>query len=327
MNIELISLSACICDLKGNIVENNTEFLDLLERKNSNIYYIAIPADRQKLYNTIKLLKNGQKKCSKFTITLQEKKKFVQVFASKISENNLLFIFNDITNFKKREEELLSSIIASEEKERRRLANELHDNLSPILSTIKLYTNLIKKKVTNIQKEYIQKLEEITDLAIKISKEISYNLTPSILEDFGLAVAIEKFVKLINTTQSLEIQINTNNYKLSKRIMTEYILYHTVKELINNTIKHSKANKVIIDLRSTDNLIILYYKDNGKGFNINQYKNDYKGLGIRNIINKITSFGGSCEILSSPGQGMKAIITLPIQKIKNYEFYNYNYRR
>ena len=327
MRLKQLPVPACICDAKGNILQTNKLFEQLIEGKCYNIYNLASPSERQKIFNNIKSLSQGLHKSFIITLSCHNYKTIVtEIHATPYNNDQVLLLIHDITNFKKKEEELLSSIITSEEKERRRIATELHDNLSPVLSTIKLYASLLKKKIPGRQKDLAGKLEELTEQAIKIAKEISYNITPSILDDFGLAVAIKKFADFVNATQSVDIQIKTDNYTLTERQMAESILYHIAKELINNTIKHSKATKAVLELRSTDNLIILYYRDNGQGFDPQSQLDKGKGLGLRNITHKISSFNGTCEIISSPGQGMMAIITLPTQKSKSqsHELHNSN---
>ncbi|HPD66343.1 MAG TPA: Cache 3/Cache 2 fusion domain-containing protein [Bacteroidia bacterium] len=226
----------------------------------------------------------------------------------------ILTIARDITDRKKAEQKIISTIVETEERERKRFAADLHDVLAPILTTIKLFTDLIIKGETKkiSQEEIIRNIDELVDQAITTTKEISNNIRPNVLQDFGLAVAIRDFCAYINKTRSVKIQLLTQNYTITKRGIEETILYQTVKELINNTLKHAQAENITIDLKSYKDQIILYYRDDGKGFEIEKTFQEKSGLGINNIYNKIKSIKGNIDFNSSPGNGMFVLITVKL---------------
>ncbi len=227
----------------------------------------------------------------------------------------ILTIARDITERKEVEDKILRTIISTEEKERMRFAADLHDNLAPILSTIKLYTDLIiKGEMKNInQGEAIKNIDELVDMSLRSAKEISNNIRPNILQDFGLAAAVTEFCKYLKETKQMNIALATDNYKIEKRGIEESILYQAVKELINNTIKHANASKINIDLKSFDDHIILYYRDNGKGFDIKQASTSKSGLGLYNIFNKIKSINGTYDMHSEEDKGMFILISLKLR--------------
>ncbi len=318
MDIHKMPLPGCISNSTGQILEANKEFASLLgctpdDITEKNLVNFVPAGHKQIIFNSIKNCSVNQKKNFEADIKGNNKITKAVINISRIDTNQILVLICDITEFKTTEEKLLNTIIASEEKERRRIAAELHDNLSPILSTIKLYTDLLKKKTSGQASELIHNIEQLSELAISTAKEISYNITPSILHDFGLAEAIKKFADFINKTKSVNITVKRENYHLAKRTMAESILYHAAKELINNTIKHAQADEIIIDLRSTQNKIILYYRDNGKGFSPNEAIKNGNGLGLRNLIHKVNTIKGTCDFFSQPGKGFIAVITVPVQ--------------
>jgi PAS domain S-box-containing protein len=210
------------------------------------------------------------------------------------------------------EKKLLSTIIATEEKERKRFSADLHDELGPILSTIKLYSDLLNKDEFSktSREEVVKNINELTDMAISTTKQISRNITPSILHDFGLATAVQDFCRYINDTKSIHIRVKTDEYSIDERSIIETVLYQAVKELINNTIKHSSAKNITIELNNTQDLIILYYKDDGKGFDIEEKLKENTGLGLHNIINKIKTIKGSFDFFSKEKGGIVLVITI-----------------
>ena len=86
-------------------------------------------------------------------------------------------------------------------------------------------------------------------------------------------------------------------------------MYRIVQEIINNILKHANATNVAIYLCETDDNLKLTVTDNGKGFDLQTIK---KGLGITNIYNRAENFGGSAEIISSPGKGCTWNIKIPL---------------
>jgi signal transduction histidine kinase len=230
--------------------------------------------------------------------------------------NAILTIARDISERKEIEERILTTIIQTEDNERQRLAEDLHDGLAPILSTIKLYADLLKKdQYKNIdRRETVDNIDELIDLAITSTREISRNIRSNILHDFGLAEAISDFVTFINYTKTINIRFDRENYSVKNRGIEESVLYQAVKELINNSIKHSSAGNITIELKNAEEQIILYYRDDGVGFETHRAIKDRKGLGLNNLMNKIKSIQGTVDLYSEPGKGMVFIATV---KLKN----------
>ncbi len=224
----------------------------------------------------------------------------------------ILTIARDISERKEMERRIVNAILQTEERERKRFALDLHDNLAPILSTIKLYADLIRKG--NFRKismeEALQSLEELTDQAIRSSREISNNIMPTMLQDFGLALAIKEFCSYINNTQNLQIDVDTDQYQDGVIGMEETILFHAVKELINNTLKHSQARHARVFLEKNEGQINLLYTDDGVGFVPETKLEERSGLGLNSIVSKVNTLHGHCLIKSAPGEGMTALITL-----------------
>lgn len=314
-----------VSDLRGKFLEVNNvaceslgyskgEFLNMRFSDIKSDKYRAlvqenikkIIAKRKFTYETEHVTKNGE------VIAVEMKSRLINYN----NEDVIMSISRNINKRKAIEKKILSTIIETESKERKRFAADLHDGLGPILSTIKLYTDLLKKadhKKTS-KEELVENIDELVEMAISTSKEISNNITPAILDDFGLAVAIQEFTNYLKKTKSIDIVVNTDKYTCKRRGLFETILYQAIKELINNTLKHSGASKIIIQLKSYQNQIILYYKDNGHGFDVEKAQKETGGLGLNNIINKIRTIKGSCDFYSEKESGMFVLINLKLDE-------------
>ncbi|MEZ5010656.1 MAG: hypothetical protein R2744_03025 [Bacteroidales bacterium] len=82
--------------------------------------------------------------------------------------------------------------------------------------------------------------------------------------------------------------------------------------MINNTVKHASAEVITIELKNTRNQIVLYYRDDGIGFDVNKQLELSQGLGLNNIVNKVRTIKGSCDFYSNTGEGLIVVITVKI---------------
>ncbi|MBU8893446.1 MAG: sensor histidine kinase [Bacteroidales bacterium] len=212
---------------------------------------------------------------------------------------------------KENEAKVLSAIISTEEKERQKFAKELHDGLGPIFSSIKMAISAINKTIVGkTNEQIIDKTENAVDNAIITIKEISNNLSPHILERFGLEKAIKTFTDSIITTEELEIIISSNLEGRRYNYNIEVILYRIIGELIANTLKYASASKAEISLFNYSKKLELFYSDNGIGFDMKKVKN--RGMGLSNINSRVKSLDGEMEMHSKHKQGFFLKITLPI---------------
>lgn len=212
------------------------------------------------------------------------------------------------------EKNLLNAIIQAEETERKRFAKDLHDGLGPILSTVKMSLSALSRMEKDDQtKKILWNTDMVTDEAIKSIREISNNLSPHILNNFGLNKAMRNFINKINYSDTIKIKFTCNFEDERFESNTEVVLYRVLCELINNTIKHAEATLIAISLEKIQGKISCRYKDNGKGFDINSLSpKQYSGMGYSNMVTRINSLNGSFNLTSEIEKGTKASITVPV---------------
>ena len=212
------------------------------------------------------------------------------------------------------EKELLHAIIHTEESEKKRFAKDLHDGLGPILSSVKMSLSTVERReYDETSKIILRNADSAIDEAIKSIREISSNLSPHILENFGLRKAIRNFISKINLIDEVQIDFSTNINDERFANDVEVVIYRVVCELINNTIKHAKASNVEITLILAGKYLHCTYHDNGLGFNQTEtVKIHQTGMGISNILSRITSLDGTFEFNSEIGKGITASFSIPI---------------
>jgi len=191
----------------------------------------------------------------------------------------------------------------------------LHDGLGPVLSAIKLYFQAFNNTNNINSKEEIGlKLEKIIDNTINDISVISQNISPPILENYGLISALENFINQIKINKNIKFDFTFDNIKRFE-LKNELTLYRTITELINNTLKHSNGNEIFLKISDLENYLFVKYTDNGMGFSIDNALKSKSGMGLNNISNRIKSLNGSFLLSSAPNSGLLVEIKIPYIKI------------
>lgn len=213
------------------------------------------------------------------------------------------------------EKKVLNAVIQAEEKERRRLAKDLHDGMGPLLSSAKMaISSLIQQETNEEKRKIIENADYVISEAIRSLKEISNNLSPHVLDNFGLASAIKSFASKVANMQPINIHFESNMYDVRFDYNREVILYRVACELINNTLKHAQASNIHMQLSHHNKIISLSYSDDGKGFDVNEvlYKTPTRGMGLHNILNRLKSIKAIVNIDSEKDKGFRIIIIVNV---------------
>jgi len=238
---------------------------------------------------------------------------FVEFLFNYVAKEGVIYgVAHDVTEKRLLHRNMVKAIILTEEKERAYFSKELHDGLGPLLSVIKLYLQWSERSKNDASRdEIIHRAEDILEEALNTVKEISNKLSPHLLTNYGLRSAIQSFIDKLQETSGFRIEFNCN---LGKRLGDEIeaAVYRAIIECLNNTIKHSEAKNVTIDLIDTGNELQMQYTDDGIGFNPKKTISEKKGLGLFNLQNRIQNIGGTIGIFSKPGKGVKYQITVKI---------------
>ena len=222
-----------------------------------------------------------------------------------------LFKYIDRLNYQRQlwNRRLLTTVLRTEEKARSSFSKELHDGLGPLLSSAKLsLTTLSREEQDPKRRELLSNTTYIVEEAIRSIREISNNLSPHVLNDFGLARGVQNFIDKSVAIHPVEIRFTTNLGDERFDTDIEVILYRVICELINNSLKHAACRTITLSLTRTATALRLEYGDDGRGFNP-ELMGDL-GMGLSNISSRIGSLGGTSQITSAVGQGMHASIAI-----------------
>lgn len=200
----------------------------------------------------------------------------------------------------KKEKQLIAtrSVMDGEMKERTRLARDLHDRLSGNLSAVKIGLS--------DEEQSMKYVGDKLDTCIEEVRHIAHNLMPASLQ-YGLKVALEDFAAQF---PNVDFHFFGDEGRFDDR--AEFVLYCCANELVNNSLRHAEAEHVNMQLVQADKHITLTVQDDGKGY---EEKNITEGMGLKNIRDRVTSYSGKIDIVSSEGKGTETTIELKVARI------------
>jgi two-component system, NarL family, sensor kinase len=200
------------------------------------------------------------------------------------------------------------SLLEGETAERARLSRDLHDGLGGMLSVAKLKIATMKGNLT-IPEENVASLNsaiEMLDTSIKELRRVAHNLMPESLMKYGLNAALADFCR---STDKVDYHFYGNDRRPDEQ--TEIATYRIVNELVNNSLRHSAAQNINVQLIIDEARVHVIVEDDGKGFDAGKAETD-GGNGLKNVRSRVTSLGGKFELITAPGKGTEA----------NVEFFN-----
>ena len=208
---------------------------------------------------------------------------------------------------------ILTAVLRTEEKARSSFSKELHDGLGPLLSSARMSLSALSREERSAdQREIIDNTTYVIDEAIRSLREISNNLSPHVLNDFGLARGVQNFIDKSAAMHDAKIRFTTNLRTERYDTDIEVILYRVICELINNSLKHAACTSINLSLSQNGSELALDYTDDGRGFNPQAMMDC--GMGLSNISSRINSLGGTFGISSAKGKGMRAAIRVNTQQ-------------
>jgi signal transduction histidine kinase len=206
------------------------------------------------------------------------------------------------------QKELLQATIITQEVERKRIAQDLHDDISSKLNIVSLNSHLLS--ADNLTKDEVNEITaniiNLTTKALDNSRRIAHDLLPPVLDNFGLHAAIEELCVEFISSKSVSVdyqnQVEFVNLEKDKHLH----IFRILQELMNNSLRHGKATNISILFEDNNGSSACRYNDNGCGFDMKNEKNR-KGLGMKNIESRITFLNGTMSIDSAINQGIEVV--------------------
>lgn len=204
------------------------------------------------------------------------------------------------------QKKIARTIIKAEEKERNRIGRELHDNINQILAGSKLYLRMAAKKSPEIDELIRYPIELIDNSIEEIRLLCSQMVTP--VKNIDLREMLSDLLGKLDQTGTIKTYLV---FDISGRDIFDELklnIYRIIQEHTNNIIKHAAAKNVSVSIKYEGTSIAINISDDGKGFDVEKKRT---GIGISNMINRVSSFNGEISIESSPGKGTRTMIRIP----------------
>lgn len=208
------------------------------------------------------------------------------------------------------QKEQLHAIIFTQEEERKRIAQDLHDDISSKLNIVSLNTHLLSApNLTEAEtKEITENIINLTGKALENSRKIAHNLLPPVFEKFGLNAGVEELCEEFESSKAVKVHYKNNIDFDENDIDRQLHVFRILQELMNNSLRHGKATEICISFKNIEGIATCNYEDNGIGFDSNNDKNQ-KGLGMKNIDSRISFLNGTININSQINKGVAVVFT------------------
>ncbi|MBL4755672.1 MAG: tetratricopeptide repeat protein [Flavobacteriales bacterium] len=212
----------------------------------------------------------------------------------------------------KQNEIRLKTIVETQEKERQRIARDLHDGLGQQLAGLKINLSGLNKHRDTIsldkQNIFDASIERVDEVCVEL-RNIAHQMMPRALSVAGLVPAIEDLLQQLLGTSQLKYNFEAQKVEKLPEHM-EIGVFRVVQELINNILKHAKAQEISVQLfRNRDHLVLIVEDD---GIGIKSGESDKKGIGLMNISARVQALNGSYSFDSGPNAGTVTNIRIPL---------------
>lgn len=215
--------------------------------------------------------------------------------------------------------ELYRKILTLQEEEKKRISRDLHDETGQIVIALGALFNVLEKELKSM---HIEKALSIVDENRKLFQQIASkmkfmasSLRPPALDILGLSAVLREYFAQCTASNAIRIELKENLKDVKLDENTEITLYRIVQEAIVNIVKHAEAKAAKVELVYSGRNLTLSIEDNGKGFDVQEYKKkfDVKQMGLRGIKERVDILNGTFSIDSAPGEGTKLLISLPLE--------------
>ena len=210
------------------------------------------------------------------------------------------------------QQETLQAVLNTQEDERRRIAEDLHDGLGYMLSTLKL--NLVSLQDLGPEaanQSFLDNALRLLEESFKELRSVAHQLMPDSLFVHGLPAAVGELAQRVSRSGKLQVQFASYNAPGGVTPAFDMELYRVVQELVNNVVKHAQATQLELQLVYHADVLILTAEDDGRGFDYGRQLAAGTGKGLRNIANRVAYLQGQLHFDARPGRGTSVAIHLP----------------
>lgn len=209
----------------------------------------------------------------------------------------------------------LASLVQGQDDERKRLSRELHDGIGQMLTGLKLLSENIPSasSLTERDQATFANLKGLLIRTIQETRNVSNNLMPPVLSDFGLVPALRQLTEEEARHSGLHVFLHSSLEKQRFGQPIEIGLYRIAQEAIHNAVKHAGADTIRVDFSIRQQQLVLRIADDGCGMDVDHPIGPPDSQGLHNMRERTRLLGGNFRVLSQPDRGTRVLISLPLK--------------
>jgi PAS domain S-box-containing protein len=333
------ALGIALIDNQGRVIEGNPALLAMLgyapeELRGMEFSRINHPENAQSSWENFQELLSGKLDVCRMETRYIRKEGYsawgrqsiTLVRGAEGQPQFAVALFEDITERKESEEKirtyqhqlqsLASELSLTEERERRRLAMALHDHIAQLLMLAKgKFDQIQESKIYRTLAKPMEEIRRLIEESIRYTRSLVFELSPPILHDLGLEPAIQWLAEYMQQQHGLVVAVQDDDHPKSLDNEARMLLFRAVRELLFNVLKHAQTSWARVILQGDGTQVRVIVEDNGVGFapdKLGALSGKLENYGIFSIRERLNYFGGGMEIESTPGQGARVILTMPL---------------
>lgn len=222
-------------------------------------------------------------------------------------------LLDRLTEDRARVRRLAAQIIGAQDEERARVARELHDSTAQILTAVMLQLGAAARESESAPlTERIATLRELAAEALEEVRSLSHTMHPRVLDDLGLAAALEWLARQTRAQEPLDVRAEVEPMEHAVPAPLASVLYRVAQEALRNAARHADARHVVVRLRQSQGTATLEVVDDGRGFDVRLAEERRPGMGLFSMRERVALVNGRLEVASTPGRGTRVVAAVPL---------------
>jgi signal transduction histidine kinase len=228
-------------------------------------------------------------------------------------------LLDRLTEDRERVRRLAAQVISAQDEERARVARELHDSTAQMLAALMLQLGVAAKESTSpALDDRIAMLRDMAAEALEEVRTLSHTIHPRVLDDLGLAAALEWISRQTREQESLDVEVFAEDGPAIPKLPAS-VLYRVAQESLRNAVRHARARRVELWLRRGPGTATLEVVDDGRGFDVRRAEERRPGMGLFSMRERVGLVNGTLALVSAPGRGTRVVATVPLTETPDKE--------
>ena len=228
-------------------------------------------------------------------------------------------LLDRLTTDRARMRRLAAQVISAQDEERARVARELHDSTAQTLTAVMLQLGAAAQGSRSPElDDSLATMRELVADALEEVRNLSHTIHPRVLDDLGLAAALEWLARQSREQDALDVEVFADDGPAIPKLPAS-VLYRVAQEAMRNAVRHAAARRVELWLRQSAGTATLEVVDDGRGFDVRRAEERRPGMGLFSMRERVGLVNGTLSVVSAPGRGTRVVATVPVTEQNDKE--------